>query len=52
MSNQLLGDEVRVEPMSLELLVAEECGDCLLTDCESCVALYTCPADGRKPDGT
>jgi hypothetical protein len=49
---QLLGDEVRVEPVSPDLLVAEECADCLLADCERYVVLYTRPADVRKSDGT
>ncbi len=40
-----LGAEVQVEPASPHLLMARACTDCLLADCEKCVAFYTHLAD-------
>lgn len=50
--NQLLSDEVRVDPVSPVLLVAKECNDCLVAGCESYVAIHTLPAHVRKSDAT
>ena len=41
-----LGDEVRVEPVTPELMVAEECATCLLAACDRYVVIYTRPGEG------
>lgn len=38
-----LGDEVRVEPVTPDLMVAEECATCLLATCDRYVVIYTRP---------
>lgn len=49
---QLLGDEVRVVPVSPDLLITQECVDYLLADCKRYAALCTRTADVRESDGT
>jgi hypothetical protein len=36
-----LGDEVRVEPVTADLMAAEECATCLLAACDKYVVIYT-----------
>jgi hypothetical protein len=43
---QSLGEEVRAEPVTPDLLLAEECAACLLAACDKYVVIYTCPTDG------
>ena len=38
-----LGNEVRVEPVTPDLQVAEECATCLLAACDRYVVIYTRP---------
>ncbi len=46
-----LGDEVRVEKMSPDLMEAEKCATCLLADCNKYVIIYTRPKKQEdKPD--
>jgi hypothetical protein len=40
-----LGDEVRVEPVAPDLMVAEECATCLLAACDKYVVIYTRPRE-------
>lgn len=42
---QSLGDEVRVEPVTPELLAVEECADCLLAASDKYIVIYTRPTD-------
>ena len=42
---QSLGEEVRVEPVTSDLLEAEECATCLLAACDKYVVIYTRPCD-------
>ena len=36
-----LGEEVRVEPVTPDLLQTEECTTCLMAECERFVVIYT-----------
>ena len=36
-----MGNEVRVEPVTPDLMVAEECATCLLAACDRYVVIYT-----------
>ena len=36
-----MGEEARVEPLTPELLAAEECATCLLAACDKYVVIYT-----------
>jgi hypothetical protein len=38
-----LGHEVRVEPVTPDLMVSEECATCLLAACDRYVFIYTRP---------
>lgn len=40
-----LGDEVRVEPVTPDLMAGEECAACLLVACEEYVIIYTHPKE-------
>jgi hypothetical protein len=41
-----LGNEVRLEPVTPDLMVAEECATCLLAACDKYVVIYTRPSEG------
>ena len=36
-----LGEEVRIEPLTPDLMVNEECTTCILNECEKYVIIYT-----------
>lgn len=38
---EAMGYEVRVEPMTPDLMVNEECATCLLAECDKYVIIYT-----------
>ena len=40
-----LGNEVRAEPVTPDLQVAEECATCLLAACDRYVVIYTRPVE-------
>ena len=40
-----MGNEVRVEPVTPDLMVAEECATCLLAACDRYVIIYTRPGE-------
>ncbi|MFQ5857109.1 MAG: hypothetical protein ACE5LU_15975 [Anaerolineae bacterium] len=40
-----LGNEVRVETVTPDLMVTEECATCLLATCDKYVIIYTRPRD-------
>ena len=40
-----LGEEVRLEPATPDLMAAEECTICLLTACDKYVIIYTRPQE-------
>ena len=42
-----LSNEVRVEPMMPDLMVADECATCLLATCERYVVIYTRPREHK-----
>jgi hypothetical protein len=41
-----LGDEVRVEPVTSDLMVAEECATRLIAACDKYMVIYTWPGGG------
>lgn len=41
-----LGNKVRLEPVTPDLMVAEECATCLLAACDKYVVIYTRPSEG------
>ncbi|HID85923.1 MAG TPA: hypothetical protein EYP55_00920 [Anaerolineae bacterium] len=46
-----MGLEVRVEPVTPDLMVAEECATCLLAACDRYVVIYTrSREDGHEPE--
>jgi len=40
-----LGNEVRIEPVTPDLMVADECATCLLATCDRYVVIYTRPRE-------
>jgi deoxyadenosine/deoxycytidine kinase len=40
-----MGHEVRVEPVTPDLMVSEECAACLLAACDKYVIIYTRPKE-------
>jgi hypothetical protein len=43
--HESLGNEVRAEPVTPDLMVADECATCLLATCDSYVVIYTRPGE-------
>ncbi|HEY46131.1 MAG: hypothetical protein AMJ88_11475 [Anaerolineae bacterium SM23_ 63] len=42
-----LGNEARVEPVTPDLMVADECATCLLVTCDRYVVIYTRPREDK-----